>query len=153
LSADITGSPHYAVVTMSTADQPASDSLTSALSKAKIPSVNHGFIRSVTSAIGIAGYDVVEASKTYIRATRRDGLPDLHIYYGYTTGFTTREELVGIAEGAIHAPKSSADAWWVEHPETKVRPASTRAADVRREAAFCDCGMQKSVTGVCSSCD
>ena len=49
LAADITGSPHYAVVTMSTADQPSSDSLTSALSKAKIPSENHGFIRSVTS--------------------------------------------------------------------------------------------------------
>ena len=77
---------------MSTADEPSSDSLTAALSKAKIPSENHGFIRSFTSAIGIAGYDVVEAGKTYIRATRRDGLPDLHIYYGYTTGFTTEEE-------------------------------------------------------------
>jgi hypothetical protein len=38
-------------------------------------------------------------------------------------------------------------------PETKVRPANARSADIRREAAFCDCGMQKSVTGVCSSCD
>jgi len=138
---------------MSTADQPSSDSLTAALSKARIPSANHGFIRDFTNAVGIADYQVVEASKTYIRATRRDGLPDLHIYYGYTTGFTAKEELVGIAEGAIRAPKSPADPWWVEHPENKVYVGSTRSADVRREAAFCDCGMQKSVTGVCSSCD
>ena len=138
---------------MSTADEPSSESLTSALSKAKIPSVNHGFIRSVTSAIGIAEYDVVKASKTYIRATRRDGLPDLHIYYGYTNGFTTEEEISRVAGGAVRGASSREGTLYVEHPETKVRPGSTRAADVRREAAFCDCGMQKSVTGVCSSCD
>jgi hypothetical protein len=41
-----------------------------------------------------------------------------------------------------------------DSPTTEVvRPGNARSADVRREAAFCDCGMQKSVTGVCSSCD
>jgi hypothetical protein len=137
---------------MSTAEGP-SDSLTAALSKAKVPSENHGFIRSFTSAIGIAGYDVVEASNTYIRATRRDGLPDLHIYYGYTTGFTTEEEISRVAGGAVRGPSSRKGTLYVEHPESKVRPGTARSADVRREAAFCDCGMQKSVTGVCSSCD
>ena len=138
---------------MSTADRPSSDSLTAALSKARIPSANHGFIRSFTTAVGIADYEVVEASKTYIRATRRDGLPDLHIYYGYTTGFTTEEEISRVAGGAVRGPSSRKGTLYVEHPETKVRPGTTRSADVRREAAFCDCGMQKSVTGVCSSCD
>jgi hypothetical protein len=138
---------------MSTADQPSSDSLTAALSKARIPSANHGFIRDFTNAVGIADYQVVEASKTYIRATRRDGLPDLHIYYGYTTGFTTEEEISRVAAGAVRGPSSRKGTLYVEHPETKVRPRSTRSADIRREAAFCDCGMQKSVTGVCSSCD
>ncbi len=79
---------------MSTANQPA-DSLTGALAKARIPSENHEFIRRITSAIGIAEYCTMEnSSQTYIRAKRRDGLADLHIYYGYTNGFTSKEELV-----------------------------------------------------------
>jgi hypothetical protein len=137
---------------MSTADQ-TSDSLTAALSKARIPSKNRGFIRRFTKAVGIADYQVVEASKTYIKATRRDGLPDLHIYYGYTTGFTTEEEISRVAGDAVRGTSSRKGTLYVEHPETKVRPGSARLVDIRREAAFCDCGMQKSVTGVCSSCD
>ena len=66
-----------------------------------------GSFESFTSAIGIADYEVVEASKTYIRATRRDGLPDLHIYYGYTTGFTTEEETQPASRsGAVRGPRS-----------------------------------------------
>jgi hypothetical protein len=41
----------------------------------------------------------------------------------------------------------------VAHPTSRLRPGSKRSQDVRREAEFCACGMQKSLTGVCSNCD
>jgi hypothetical protein len=57
------------------------------MAKARIPAENHEFIRRVTTAIGIAQYRaVVRPDQPYVIARRRDGLPDLHIYYGYTTG-------------------------------------------------------------------
>ena len=140
---------------MSPANQP-SDSLTEALAKARIPSENHEFILRFTNDIGIAEYRVVEASKTYIKATRRDGRPDLHIYWGYTNGFTSEEEIVGGAGDAAERKTSSRKGtWYVAHPETKVYDGSarTRSASTRREAGFCDCGMQLSWTGVCANCD
>jgi hypothetical protein len=128
-------------------------SLHGALSKAQIPAENHEFIRSVTIAVGIADYRVVEASKAYIRATRREGGPDLHIHSGYTNGFTSEDEAVGVAGSAVRGASSRKGTWYVEHPVTKVRPGSARSTSVRREGAFCDCGMQLSLTGVCSNCD
>lgn len=68
------------------------DSLLSALRKARITSDNHAFIRRITDTVGISEYRAVEASEPYVIATRRDGLRDLRIYWGYTTGFPTQEE-------------------------------------------------------------
>jgi hypothetical protein len=139
---------------VTTAEQP-SDSLLAAMAKARIPADNHQFIRRVTAAIGIAEYRaVVSPDKPYIVAKRRDGLPDLHIYHGYTTGFSTEQEIAGIADrGAARGPSSRKGTWYVEHLENRVRLGSKRSADVRREGRFCTCGMQLSVTGVCVSCD
>jgi hypothetical protein len=136
---------------MTTADD--SNSLLDALSKAQIPTENHEFIRSFTNAVGIADYRVVAADNSYIRAKRRDGGPDLHIHWGYTNGFTSVEEAVGVAGGAVRGASSRKGTWYVEHPLTKARPGSTRSASVRREGSFCNCGMQLSLTGVCSNCD
>jgi hypothetical protein len=67
---------------------PQSDPLTAALSAARIPAANHEFIREITRAVGIDVYRFVEQhGKPYVIATRRDGLHDLHIYYGATNGF------------------------------------------------------------------
>ena len=77
---------------VTTAEQPP-DSLLAAMAKARIPADNHQFIRRITAAIGIAEYRaIVSPDKPYIVAKRRDGLPDLHIYRGYTTGFITEQE-------------------------------------------------------------
>jgi hypothetical protein len=131
----------------------ATESLTEALAKAQIPSENHEFIRRITTAIGIAEYyPVVTASKTYIKAVRRDGHRDLHISYGYTNGFS-EEELIRIAGGVTRGASSRKGTWYVEHPLTKVRPGSPRSLDKRREGAFCACGMQLSLTGACVNCD
>lgn len=139
---------------MYAADQQ-SDSLLAALAKAKIPSENHEFIRHITAAIGIAEYRTAEqVDKPYVIAKRRDGLPDLHIYYGYTNGFTSEEEIVRIAgSGVGRSPSSRKGTWYVEHPTNRVRPGSERPHNVRREASFCACGMQLSLTGACASCD
>jgi hypothetical protein len=142
----------YRQLTM-TAENQAAESLTEALAKARIPSANHEFIRQITSAIGIAEYRTVgSSSATYIKGKRRDGLPDLHIYYGYTNGFS-EEELVRIAGSAARAPSSRTGTWYVEHPVNQVRPGTARSRITRREAGFCDCGMQLSLTGACANCD
>jgi hypothetical protein len=131
------------------------DLLLAAMAKAQIPTANHQFIRLITTAVGITDCRaVMRADKPYVIAKRRDGLPDLHIYHGYTTGFTTEQEIVGVTDaGAPYGPSSRKGTWYVEHPENRVRPGGKRSADVRREGSFCVCGMQLSLTGVCVNCD
>jgi hypothetical protein len=127
------------------------DSLLAALAKAHIPTANHQFIRLITAAVGITEYQaVVRPDKPYVIAKRRDGLPDLHIYHGYTTGFTTEQEIDGVTN---YKPSSRKGTWYVEHPDNRVRPGTKRSLDVRREGSFCTCGMQLSLTGVCVNCD
>ncbi len=133
----------------------AGESLIAALSKARIPVENHEFIKRLCGAIGIVDYRVVDKSdKPYVVATRRGGLRDLHIYYGYTTGFTTEDEIVcAVGEGAERGTNLSKGTWYVVHPVNQVRAGGQRGHDVRREGGRCACGMQLSVTGVCGSCD
>lgn len=131
------------------------DSLVAALSKARVPAENHDFIRRFTTAVGIAEFRAVErADKPYVIAVRGDGRPDLHIFYGYTTGFISKEEIVAVAGSGVGcAPSSRKGTWYVKHPINQVRPSGKRSQSVTRAAKMCDCGMQLSVTGVCSNCD
>ena len=133
----------------------AGESLIAALSKARSPVENHEFIKRLCGAIGIVDYRVVDKSdKPYVVATRRGGLRDLHIYYGYTTGFATEDEIVrAVGEGAERGPSSPKGTWYVAHPLNKVRPGGQRGRDVRKDGDRCSCGMEKSVSGVCGSCD
>ena len=138
---------------VTSADQP-SDSLVEALNKARIPSDNHAFIRRITTGLGITDFRTVErADKPYVVAKSDDGR-DLHIYYGYTVGFTSEGELVDVlGSGAQPKPSSSPKGtWWVEHPVNKVYDGSERSRDRRREAGFCQCGIQLSLTGECGHC-
>jgi len=139
---------------MTTADEPP-DSLLAAMAKARIPAENHQFIRLVAAAIGIAECSaVVTADKPYVIAKWRDGLPDLRIYYGYTTGFTSEHEIAGFAgSGAARESSSPKGSWYVEHPTNRVHLGRERSRDIRREGGFCGCGMQLSLTGVCANCD
>lgn len=125
-----------------------SDSLVSALAKADIPTINHEFIRDITSAVGILSYHAVSASTSYVVASRRDGGPDLHIHYGYTNGFTSEEEIVRVAgSGPVRAPSSRKGTWYVGHPENALRHRDGSSRDARREAGYCSCGMQLSLRG------
>ncbi len=138
-----------------TTSEESSTSLISALSSARIPVENHEFIRRFTSAIGIRNFRaVISEDKPHVVASRLDGLPDLRIYYGYTTGFSSDEEIVeAIGGGADRGPSSRNGFWYVAHPTNQVYSGAERAKDKRREGAFCSCGMQLSVTGVCASCE
>lgn len=131
------------------------DSLVGALSKARVPAENHEFIRRLTTAVGIAGYQAVaNVDKPYVRARRQDGLPDLHTYYGYTNGFASEEEVIRFAGSAAGRGTSSRKGtWYVAHPTNQVRSGSKRSADVRRESGFCStCFVQLPLTGVCGEC-
>ena len=133
-----------------------SASLIAALTKAEIPAANHEFIQQMTRAVGIVGYRVVEQpGKPYVIATRRDGLRDLHIYHGATNGFASEDEVIRIAGDAVGRRESGSrkGTWCVLHPVNQARPAGKRSQNDRREADICGCGMQRSLTGVCDSCD
>lgn len=131
-----------------------SDSLVAALTKTRIPVSNHDFIRRFTAAVGIDSFRAVErADRPYVIAKRRNNLPDLHIYYGYTTGFTSEDEIVRVAGAdAGRAPSSRTGTWYVKHPTNQVRPSGRRVRHTRQEAGFCACGMQLSLTGACGTC-
>jgi hypothetical protein len=94
-----------------------------ALTKAKIPVGNHDFIRAMTTAVGVAEYRAmaVESGKPYVLATRRDGLPALRIYYGYTTGFTSEDEAFRVSGTVGLRPSSGRGPWYVPHPINRVR--------------------------------
>lgn len=133
-----------------------SGSLTAALSAARIPIENYEFIRKITDAVGIDRYRFVDQpGKPYVIAARRDGLRDLHIYYGATNGFHSEDEVIRFAgaEADRRASGSRKGTWCVIHPVHQSRPPGPRSRDVRREGSRCDCGMQRSVTGECGSCD
>lgn len=133
-----------------------SDSLYGALSKARIPVENHKFIRKFVAALEIDDFCAmaVDSDKPYVSAVRRDRLPDLRIYYGFTNGFVSEEELVRAAGCGVERGRSRrGETWYVAHPTTRVAPRGEHSRDVRRQAGFCSCGMQVSVTGVCGSCD
>lgn len=125
------------------------DSLISALTKARIPLANHGYIQRITNAIGISGCLAVDASSRYVRAYRRDGSGELRIYSGYTVGFT-EEEATRIGVGADTVRQSSKNkTWFISHPEHGDLDERGKAGrKVTREAAFCGgCGQQQSLTG------
>ncbi|MBV5246750.1 MULTISPECIES: hypothetical protein [Mycolicibacterium] len=140
---------------MTTSDS-LSISLTAALSSARVPAANYEFIREMTDAVGIAHYRFVDQpGKPYVIATRRDGLRDLHIYYGATNGFYSEDDIVRIFgdEADRRLSGSRKGTWCVIHPVHQSRPPGAPSRDVRREGTLCDCGMQRSLTGVCGSCD
>ena len=141
---------------MTTADEPP-ESLISALTKARIPAGNHEFIQQITDAIGIATYTaVVRPDKPYVKAKRSDGGRELHIYYGYTNGFATKDEVVA-ATGAGSSqcgPSTRKPTWFVKHPLSSVNPGAERSLSIGREGSQCPtCHQTMPLSGVCDNCD
>ena len=140
----------------SMSDSDPSDSLLSALQKARITSENHAFIRSLTDRVGIDRYTAVESGKSHVRAARRDGLRDLRIYWGYTAGFVSEEDARRASGGAgkIGPSSSVKGTWYVTHPDNRVEPRGERTRKTQREGGFCPrCSEQLPLTAVCGNCD
>lgn len=140
---------------MSTRIQP-SDSLLAATTMAGIPVENYEFVRELLAHLGISivNYRFVETpSRRYVRAVRRDRQPDLQIFYGFTTGFTSGDlaRMPGVERG--RDTKLRREAWYVTHPTNRVRDGGERSADTHREGGRCACGLELPLTGKCDSCD
>ncbi|BBY47197.1 hypothetical protein MARA_06650 [Mycolicibacterium arabiense] len=74
--------------------------------------------------------------------------------WGYMNGFVSEEKVIRtLGEGVDRGPSTRKGAWYVAHPITRVRPSVPRSQGNRREAGFCNCGMQLTLTGVCDCCD
>lgn len=136
------------------------DSLIAALNAADITSDNHLFIRRLMDTIGISGYLTKNAqNEAYVLAQRRDGLPDLRIYWGYTTGFTTEQEAARL--GATLGTESGKSGklkgkWYVGHPVNRgLGPRRGNASTKKPEPEKCPrCHIYTlSVTGICPGCD
>ena len=134
--------------------RPRFDALERVLAERQMPLENQRFLRPVVAAIGIAQY---ELTASYIKAIRADGGPDLHIYYGYTGGFVSEQEVVdAVGDRADRWLYAQRDLWSVEHPVNKIRTEGGRGSGGSGsvQTSVCPtCFIQLPATGVCDSCE
>ncbi|MGV9713670.1 hypothetical protein ACWDTI_23755 [Gordonia sp. NPDC003424] len=134
------------------------ESLASALTKARFPVDNHEFIRHITDTIGISDYRFVDdGDKRYIAAIRRDGRGELRIHYGFTNRFVDEDEARRVGAGADMIRESSqpGGGWMVSHPEHGDLDRRTGGRRAQRESRLCPngCGFQLTASGLCPGCD
>ena len=134
--------------------RPRFDALERVLAERQMPLENQRFLRPVVAAIGIAQY---ELTASYIKAIRADGGPDLHIYYGYTGGFVSEQEVVdAVGDRADRWLYAQRDLWSVGHPVNKIRTegGSRSGGSGPVQTPVCPtCFIQLPATGVCDSCE
>ena len=125
--------------------------LTQALTARGIPSDNRPLLERVVEKIGITRY---EATVGYLKAIRADGRPDLHIYYGYTGGFTSEEEVLDAAGDVDRWFYEPRRLWSIAHPVHRTREGdSDRRRRTSRPVAVCpECFLTVPATGVCDDC-
>jgi hypothetical protein len=136
------------------------DSLIAALNTAGLRSDNHLFVQKLMSAVGISRYHPKkQKTESYVLATRRDGLPDLRIYFGYTTGFTTAAEAARLAKefGVETGPSGKLKGkWFVGHPVNGgLGPRGGGTRTKKPEPVKCPrCGIWELLAnGQCPDCD
>ena len=78
-----------------------------------MPMENRPLLRRITSTIGIRGYELTTG---YIKAIRGDGGPALHIYPGYTGGFSSEGEAMEAAGDVERWFYERRKLWSVLHP-------------------------------------
>jgi hypothetical protein len=132
------------------------DSFTSAWSGAKFPPENRAFVEMFTAEIGISRYELVDASKRYIAASRRDGTAELRIYSGCTTGFTEEEaRRFGVGSDEVRLTTQGVT-WLVGHPvHGGLSLRGPNSSTNKPEPVRCSqCGIYElSLSGVCHGCD
>lgn len=124
--------------------------LDNALGDTTIPIGNYEVIRHIAEAIGIASY-LVQGSST-IRAERAQGAPDLLIRYGYTEGFSSKDEARKAAPGCNVWPTKTEGRWYIDHPINKLRSTNSPRPVLANPETCMVCYMEKSSSGTCD-CD
>jgi hypothetical protein len=133
-------------------------SLIDALGRAGIPADNQAFVQRLMDTVGVSCYEPKKAQEPYVIATRRDGLPNLRIYFGYTTGFTEEEAVRLAAAFGMETGKSNKmrGKWFVGHPINGGFGARGGRSDNKgRTADRCTkCRTwERSISGKCPECD
>lgn len=86
-----------------------------------LPDDNLPLLRRVTDAIAIERYES-RPGRNYMEAIRKDGAKPLKIYYGYTTGFASEQEILNSAGDVHRWPTSKTRrAWAITHPVNNIR--------------------------------
>lgn len=128
------------------------ESLKSALLRARIPVKNHAFIQSMAAAAGLNQFRAIDVTEPYVLATGSGLVPDLRIFWGYTTGFESQEQASAVSGVAGERPLSGKGPWFVAHPTNRVRRESQQRSH-RPKAALCPtCSTELPLTGVCDDC-
>jgi len=136
-----------------------SESLISALNAAGIRSDNHMFVRELMDRVGAFGFTPEKKDEPYVIAARRGSMPNLRIYFGYTTGFTEDEAAHLAAALGVESGKSGKlkGKWFVGHPVNGgLGPRGGTAGTRRPEPGRCPragCGYELSAAGKCPDHD
>ena len=128
------------------------ESLIGALVSARIPTENHAFIQAMVASAGLNQFHAVDVSEPYVSATGNSNFPELRIFWGYTTGFTSEEQASTVCGVAGERPLSGKGPWFVAHPTNRVRREAQQRSH-RLKADLCStCSMELPLTGVCDEC-
>ncbi|QAY72581.1 hypothetical protein ET445_03690 [Agromyces protaetiae] len=85
------------------------------------PDDNLPLLRRVTNSIAIDHY-VKRPGRNYVEAVRKDGGKPLKIYYGYTTGFASEQDVLDSAGDVHRWPTSKTGrSWGITHPVNNIR--------------------------------
>lgn len=95
------------------------NSAASAFLAYRYPDENLRLIRRIAENLGIERYESIK-SRTYLKAIRSDGMRPLHIYMGYTVGFTSEQEVLDSA-GDVDRWQTARGTWGVTHPVNHIR--------------------------------
>lgn len=121
-------------------------SLDQAFEAHRIPFENRDVIRRAVAHVGISGYS---GTARYIKAHRKDGGPDLHITYGYTNGFVSREEAEAVGVSAWQSGRMK-DTWGFTHPVHNKGSGNKGPKRERRDYGTCpDCNTKYTASGAC----
>jgi hypothetical protein len=125
------------------------ESLEDALARFGIPQPNRPFVRKFVEAIGIAEF---YETTGYIKAVRIAAGPDLHIASGWSNGFVSEAEILGVlGDVSRWGDDERPRVWGVGHPENRIGhggggPASSKERDYGTCVA---CFTAFSANGMC----
>lgn len=127
-------------------------SLEEALRRRRIPLENHALIRRFVEGLDISEF---HGTSAYIRAVRRAGGPDIRIASGWSNGFISQDEILGVAGDVSSWPsgRGKGDLWGLSHPRNGGDRSGSGGASAKRDYGTCpECTMTIHANRTCG-CD